>query len=99
MVPYVDVGNVALAVELAATTPAARGRAYNVIDGDGDAGRYMAAVYGALGKPAPTVAAGAPRFVVDGTRIRDELGYAPVDRWDAFLGELASHQAQATNSA
>ena len=98
-VPYVDVDNVAMAVELAATTPAARGRAYNVIDGDGDAARYMAAVYGALGKPAPPVAANAPRLVVDGTRIRRELGYAPVDRWDVFVGELASHHAQATNSA
>jgi nucleoside-diphosphate-sugar epimerase len=98
-VPYVDVGNIATAVELAATTPAARGRVYNVIDGEGDAARYMAAVYGAIGKPAPPVATNMPHFVFDGTRIRRELGYAPVDRWEAFLGELASHQAQATKSA
>ena len=97
-VPYVDVANLAIAVELATTTPAARGRAYNAIDGEGDAARYMAAVYGAIGKPAPPVADKAPRLEVDGARIRRELGYAPVDRWDAFLGELASHQAQATKS-
>lgn len=98
-VPYVDVANLAMAVELAATSAAARGRAYNVIDGDGDAARYMAAAYGAIGRPAPPVAANAPRLIVDGTRIRRELGYAPVDRWEEFLGALASHHAQAMNSA
>ncbi len=41
----------------------------------------------------------APRFIIDGARILGELGYAPVDRWDELLGALASHHAQATNSA
>ncbi len=71
----------------------------NLAMADGDATRYMAAAHAAVGKPALPVAANGPRFIIDGSRIRRELGYAPVDRWDELLGALASHHAQATNSA
>jgi dihydroflavonol-4-reductase len=88
-VPYVHVDNLADAAVLAASRPAARGRAYNVIDGVGSTPDYLTAVYGAIGRPPPAVPADAPRLRFAAERIRAELGYAPVDRWKTFLIELA----------
>ena len=90
LVPYVDVENLAGAVLLAATIPAARGRAYNVIDGVGDGAEYLAAVYGAIGLPPPPIPLDAPRLSYSGERARQELGYAPVGRWREFLVQLAA---------
>jgi nucleoside-diphosphate-sugar epimerase len=92
-IPYVHVDNLAEAVVLAASRPAARGRAYNVVDGVGDGAEYLAAVYGALGRPAPPVPPDAPRLRFAAEKIRAELGYAPVDRWKHFLAELSGLRA------
>lgn len=77
-VPYVHVDNVALAVWLAATKPAAIGRAYNVIDDYGPTTEYLAAVASALGKKPAPLPKDAPVLRYAGDRIRRELGYAPV---------------------
>jgi nucleoside-diphosphate-sugar epimerase len=90
--PYVHVDNLADAVVLAARAPAARGRAYNVIDGVGAGSDYLAAVYAAAGRPAPPLPPDAPVFCFRSVRIRDELGYAPADLWPAFLAEIRSYR-------
>ena len=90
-IPYVHVENLADAVVLAATEPAARGRAYNAIDGVADTADYLAAVYGAIGRPSPGLPPDAPRLRFSADRIRRELGYAPVDRWPAFLQSSAKY--------
>ena len=87
-VPHVHVENLADAVVLAASRPAARGRAYNVVDGVGEVAEYLAVVYGTLGRPPPPVPPDAPRLRYAAEKIRAELGYAPVDRWKQFLVEL-----------
>jgi nucleoside-diphosphate-sugar epimerase len=90
--PYVHVDNLAEAVVLAARTPAARGRAYKRRR-RGRAGReYLDAVYGAIGRRAPPIPPDAPRFRYSARRIRDELGFRPVDRWPAFLTEIRSYR-------
>lgn len=86
--PQVHADNLAGAVVLAARAPAARARAYNVVDGVGAGRDYLAAVYGALGRPAPPIPADAPVYRYRAQRIRDELGYAPADLWPAFLRDL-----------
>lgn len=92
-VPYVHVDNLAEAVLLAATSDAAAGRAYDVIDGYGPAADYLAAVDAALGRPATALPARAKTVRYAGERIRRELGYAPVDRWPEFIRLLASARA------
>jgi nucleoside-diphosphate-sugar epimerase len=87
--PYVHVDNVAEAIVLAAATPAAEGRAYNVVDGIGDTAEYLGRIYGALGRPAPPLPADAPRIRFSGERIRRDLGYAPTERWPEFIAELS----------
>jgi nucleoside-diphosphate-sugar epimerase len=87
--PYVHVDNVAEAVVLAATTPAAEGRAYNVVDGSGDTREYARAIYGLLGRPAPELPADTPHVRFAGDRIRRELGYAPRERWGEFIADLS----------
>jgi nucleoside-diphosphate-sugar epimerase len=87
-VPWVHVDNLADAVLLAATQPGALGRDFNVIDGDGPTGEYLEAIAVAAGLPAPPLPPGAPTVRYAGERIRAELGYAPADRWNEFLGEL-----------
>jgi nucleoside-diphosphate-sugar epimerase len=89
-VPHVHVDNLATAVELAATRERALGRAYDVIDGSGEARQFLDVVYGAIGRPVPELPPDAPRATFAGRRIRDELGYAPADRWAEFLRELAA---------
>jgi nucleoside-diphosphate-sugar epimerase len=92
-VPYVHVESLADAVTLALENEAALGRAYDVIDGDGDARPFLAAIYAALARPAPPLADDAPRVTVRGERLRRELGFAPPDpraRWQQFVDELAS---------
>ena len=91
-VPYVHVDNLAEAVVLAARVPAARGRAYNVVDGIGSGHEYLDAVYAAAGRPAPPIPPDAPVFRYEAQRIRDELGYAPIERWQAFLAEIRSYR-------
>jgi nucleoside-diphosphate-sugar epimerase len=86
--PHVHVDNVAEAVVLAARAPLA-GRAYNVVDGHKPTAEYLEAVARAIGKPAPEIPAGTPRFFFSGERIRKELGYAPADRWQDYLAELS----------
>ncbi|HXU00439.1 MAG TPA: NAD-dependent epimerase/dehydratase family protein [Polyangia bacterium] len=90
--PYVHVDNLAEAVVLAARVPGARGRAYNVIDGIGTGSDYLAAVYAAAGRPAPPIPPEAPVLRFRSQRIRDELGYAPIDRWQGFLAEIRSYR-------
>jgi nucleoside-diphosphate-sugar epimerase len=90
--PYVHVDNLAEAVVLAARTPDAAGRAYNVVDGVAPGPEYLAAVYGAIGLPAPPIPPGAPLFRYQAGRIRDQLGYAPSDRWPAFLAQIRSYR-------
>jgi nucleoside-diphosphate-sugar epimerase len=90
--PHVHVDNLAEAVVLAARVPAARGRAYNVVDGVGAGRDYLDAVYAAAGRFAPAIPPDAPVFRFQARRIRDELGYAPVDRWPAFLAEIRSYR-------
>lgn len=87
--PYVHVDNVAQAVVLAATTPAAAGQAYNVVDGEGDTEGYLAALYGALGRPAPRLPPDAPRVHFSSDRIRRDLGYDPPQRWQEFLDQVS----------
>lgn len=89
-VPYVHVDNLVDAIVLAATRAEAIGRTYDVIDGAGDVQQYLAAIYGAIGRPAPPVPASAPRVTYAGQRIRSELGYAPADRWAQALAELSA---------
>ena len=91
-IPHVHVDNLAQAVVLAATTPAARGRAYNVVDGAPPGSEYLAAVYAAAGKAAPAIPADAPVLRFRAQRIREEMGYAPTDRWQAFLAEIRSYR-------
>jgi nucleoside-diphosphate-sugar epimerase len=90
-IPHVHVDNLAQAVVLA-TTPAARGRAYNVVDRAAPGSEYLAAVYAAAGKAAPAIPPEAPVLRFRAQRIRDELGYAPIDRWQAFLAEIRSYR-------
>jgi nucleoside-diphosphate-sugar epimerase len=90
--PQVHADNLADAVLLAARAPAARGRAYNVIDGVGAGRDYLDAIYGAVGRPAPSIPADAPVYRYRARRIRDELGYAPADLWPAFLGALRNYR-------
>ncbi len=87
-VPHVHVDNLADLVVRIVETGAGAGRAYNVVDGAGDGASYLAAIYGAIGRPAPAVPADAPRLRFAADRVRAELGYAPVDRWPAFVTEL-----------
>jgi nucleoside-diphosphate-sugar epimerase len=89
-VPYVHVDNLVTAIELAATTDAALGRSYDVIDGAGDTRAYLAALYGALGREVPLLPEETPRVTFAGTRLRRELGWAPPDRWAEFLRALAA---------
>ena len=89
-VPYVHVDNLATAIVLAATSERAVGRAYNVIDGEGDAAEYVGAVYASIGRTPPPPNPNAPRFRVAGARLRDELGWAPADHWRAFIDALAA---------
>jgi len=91
-IPHVHVDNLAQAVVLAATTPAARGRAYNVVDRAAPGSEYLAAVYAAAGKAAPAIPPEAPVLRFKAQRIRDELGYAPTDLWRAFLAEIRSYR-------
>jgi nucleoside-diphosphate-sugar epimerase len=91
-IPHVHVDNLAQAVVLAATAPAARGRVYNVVDGAPPSSEYLAAVYAAAGKAAPANPPDAPLLRFRAQRIRDELGYAPTDRWQAFLAEIRSYR-------
>jgi nucleoside-diphosphate-sugar epimerase len=86
--PYVHVDNLADAIAIAAAAPM-RGRSYNVIDGAGPTQLYLDAVAAAIGRPSPALPPDAPRIRYAGVRIRDELGYAPLDRWKEFLVQLA----------
>lgn len=92
-VPYVHVDNLAAAIALAATSERALGRAYDVIDGEGDAAEYVAAVFAALGRTPPAPNPSAPRMRIAGRRVREELGWTPVDRWREFLDALAALRA------
>jgi len=87
-IPYVHVTNLVDAIVLAATTPVARGRAYNVIDGVAPTAEYLTAVYAAIGRPPPLIATDAPRPRFRAERIRSDLSWSPVDRWPAFISEL-----------
>lgn len=89
-VPYVHVDNLATAIVLAATSERAVGRAYNVIDGEGDAAEYLGAVYASIGRTPPPPTPNAPRLRVAGERLRQELGWAPEDRWRTFIDALAA---------
>ena len=89
-IPFVHVDHLADAVVRAAQTPAARGRAYNAIDGDGDTAQYLAVVYGAIGRPAPALPPDAPRLHYRAERIRRELGWSPPNRWAEFLLALGT---------
>ena len=91
-VPWVHVDNLADAILLAAKGPKT-GRIYNVIDGIGDSNEYLRAVAKAIGRPAPSLPPGAPRLRYSGARIRNELGYAPADRWSEFLSALSASRA------
>ncbi len=90
--PYVHVDNVVDAIALAMRSPAAHGRAYNVIDGSADTNEYLNAVYGAVGRAPPPIPPEAIRQHFRADRIRRELGWAPADRWREFLGQLATHR-------
>jgi nucleoside-diphosphate-sugar epimerase len=92
-VPYVHVDNLAEAVLLAASREVALGRAYDVIDGYGPAAQYLGAIDTALGRPPSPPPTGAPTVRYAGERIRNELGYAPVDLWPEFIRLLASARA------
>lgn len=85
---YVHVDNLAQAVLLAAESPM-HGRAYDVMDGIGASLDYLRAVSQALGYEEPTLPSRLFEVSVRGQRIRDELGYAPVDRWREFLDQLS----------
>lgn len=85
---YVHVENLAQAVLLAAEGPMT-GRAYDVVDGVGASLDYLRAICKALGAPLPTLPSRLFKVTLRGQRIRDELGYAPVDRWQEFLKQLA----------
>lgn len=87
-IPYVHVDNFVEAIFLAASTPAARGRVYNVVEGIADTADYLAAIYGAAGRPAPRVPPDAPRLRFRAERIRRELDWKPLNRWPAFITEL-----------
>jgi nucleoside-diphosphate-sugar epimerase len=95
-VPWVHVDNLTEAIALAATRDAAVGSTYNVIDGDGPADEYVRAVSSAAGLAPIPVPAGAPVVRYAGQRIRDELGYAPRDRWTEFLAQLAVSQGSSS---
>ncbi len=90
--PHVHVDNLAEAVVLAARVPGARGRAYNVVDGVAPGRDYLDAVYAAAGRPPPPIPPDAPLLRFRAQRIRDELGYAPIERWQAFLAEIRSYR-------
>ena len=93
-VPYVHADNLAEAVALAAANDAALRRTYNVIDGYGPANDYLRAVAMAAGLLPRALPEDAPTVQYSGLRIRDELGYAPVDRWSEFLAQLAGAALQ-----
>ena len=88
--PYVHVDNLAEAVLLATCNDAALRRSYNVVDGHGPTNEYLQAVAKAIGQPPRLLAEGAPTVRYSGKRIRDELGYAPVDRFSEFVTQLGS---------
>lgn len=88
-IPYVHVENLADAIVLAARGPL-QGRSYNVVDGVGDSREYLEAVAKALGRAPAALPPGAPRLQYSGERIRNELSYAPRERWQEFLAALGS---------
>jgi nucleoside-diphosphate-sugar epimerase len=92
-VPYTDADSVVAAIALALRTPAARGRAYNVVDAVADTREYLDAVYTAAGKATPAIPPDAPRPRFAAERIRRELDFRPVDRWRERLGELRGWKA------
>jgi nucleoside-diphosphate-sugar epimerase len=89
--PYTHEDNVVAAIALAARTPAALGRAYNVVDAVADTREYLNAVYTAAGKPTPPIPPDAPRLRFAAERIRRELDWSPGDRWRDFLDLLRRH--------
>jgi nucleoside-diphosphate-sugar epimerase len=97
-IPYVHVDNLGEAIVLASSTPAARGRAYNVVEGVADTAEYLAAIYGAAGRPAPPVPPDAPRLRFRAERIRRELDWTPLDRWPAFIGELRALRSRSPSA-
>jgi nucleoside-diphosphate-sugar epimerase len=86
--PHVHVDNIAAAVGLALARDVAIGRTYNVMDGFGDGRAFNERLFAAAGRevpPGPSLPIDLP---VEAARIRDELGYAPVDRFTELLAAL-----------
>jgi nucleoside-diphosphate-sugar epimerase len=88
--PHVHVANLVDAIVLAARSQAARGRAYNVIDGVAPTAEYLDVVYRAAGRDAPAAPADLPIVCYRADRIRRELRWAPRDRWHEFLRDLSA---------
>jgi nucleoside-diphosphate-sugar epimerase len=86
--PYVHVDNLVDAIVLAAGSPRAVGRTYNVVEGVADTREYLEAIHRAAGSSTPPIPADAPRLRFASERIRHELGWAPRDTWREFLSLL-----------